>query len=121
MLRCSCALVVLPGGFGTFDELFEVLTLIQTKKIDPLPIVFVGKVYWQPLFQVFERMVSAGTISAADINLVMGYTLITDDVSEAIAHIKANSSHLFRLRGLLPPQARSSSGEFVVAVEDTRP
>ena len=96
MLRYSCALVVLPGGFGTFDELFEVLTLIQTKKIDPLPIVFIGKTYWQPLFDVFERMVAAGTVSVTDLNLVMRHALITDDVDEVPAYIKSNSINLFR-------------------------
>jgi hypothetical protein len=104
MLRCSCALVVLPGGFGTFDELFEVLTLIQTKKIAPLPIVFIGKAYWQSLMGLFEQMVFAGTISAVDKHLVMTHSLITDDVNEALAHIRASSVDLHRFQKQLHPQ-----------------
>ena len=64
------ALIIMPGGFGTLDELFEILTLIQTKKIDrPLPIVLFGKEFWNKLIN-FETLVEFGTISPEDLNLV---------------------------------------------------
>jgi uncharacterized protein (TIGR00730 family) len=66
----SIAYVLMPGGFGTMDEIFEVLTLIQTGKLPPRPIVCMGTDYWKHLGTFLrETMLNAGTISAADIDL----------------------------------------------------
>jgi len=62
------ALVVFPGGFGTLDELFEVLTLVQTSKMHRVPIVLVGQSYWSGVIN-FERLVQEGTVEVADLNL----------------------------------------------------
>lgn len=62
------ALVVFPGGFGTLDELFETLTLVQTKKIKPLPILLFGKSYWQKIIN-FQALVDEGMIDVNDLNL----------------------------------------------------
>ncbi|MBI4603220.1 MAG: LOG family protein, partial [Planctomycetes bacterium] len=59
------ALVVFPGGFGTFDELFETLTLIQTRKIKPMPVILFGKEFWEKAVS-FELLVSEGVISPED-------------------------------------------------------
>jgi len=59
------ALIAFPGGFGTLDELFETLTLIQTRKINPMPVVLVGESYWQKIFDV-EFMVEEGVIDMED-------------------------------------------------------
>jgi len=77
------AMVVFPGGFGTLDELMELLTLVQTQKITkPLPIVLFGKEYWQSVVN-FQAMVDWGTISKKDLDLF----LFTDDVDEAVQHL----------------------------------
>ncbi len=67
-LKRARALVVFPGGFGTLDELFETLTLIQTKKIKPLPVILIGKDYWERLID-FEFLLEQGAIDAKDLNL----------------------------------------------------
>lgn len=62
------ALIVFPGGFGTLDELFETLTLIQTRKIKPMPVLIFGREYWDRIVN-FEALVEEGTISPEDVNL----------------------------------------------------
>jgi len=62
------AMVAFPGGFGTLDELFETLTLIQTQKIDPIPVLLFGEEYWRKIVN-FEAMVEAGVISQSDLDL----------------------------------------------------
>ncbi len=64
-LKRACGLVVFPGGYGTLDELFETLTLIQTRKIEPVPVVFIGKEYWERLID-FEMLEIEGVIDAED-------------------------------------------------------
>ncbi len=67
-LHRAIALVVFPGGFGTLDELFETLTLIQTRKNEPIPVVLVGKEYWSRLID-FKYLVEEGTIDPEDLHI----------------------------------------------------
>jgi len=83
MMRAK-ALVVFPGGFGTLDELFEVLTLVQTGKAKPAPIVLFGSAFWKSLIN-FDALVDQGTISAEDLKLFH----YTDDPAEAWGIIRA--------------------------------
>src|SRR5205085_2510856 len=94
LMKYSYAFVVMPGGVGTMDEMFEALTLIQTRKISEFPVVLMGVEYWQPLLDLLQRMVSAATISADDLNLVK----VTDSVDEAMAHIQKHAIEKFGLR-----------------------
>ena len=81
-VRYSGAFVVLPGGFGTLDELFEALTLIQTKKIRFFPVVLIGSEYWSGLVDwLRESMLAEGNIGADDLSLLR----ITDSVDEAVS------------------------------------
>jgi uncharacterized protein (TIGR00730 family) len=86
LLKYSYAFVVMPGGAGTMDELFEVITLIQTKKIFNFPVILIGKEYFTPLMEFLDRMVKEGTISPEDIDLFF----VTDSIEEAMEHIKVN-------------------------------
>ncbi len=80
LVKYSAAFVVCPGGFGTLDEVFETLTLIQTAKISQFPIVLMGVDFWTPLFDVIrEQFLGEGTISPSDLDLVK----LTDDPKEA--------------------------------------
>ena len=84
MLKYSYAFVVMPGGFGTMDELFETLTLIQTRTIQNFPIVLIGKDYFKEMMEYLDLMVEKGTISKKDLELV----LLTDDADEGMRHIQ---------------------------------
>ena len=78
--------IVLPGGFGTLDELFEALTLIQTKKVTPFPVVLMGTSYWRGLVGwLREQMLEAGNISSEDLVLFQ----LCDDPKEAVDIIDA--------------------------------
>ena len=82
--------VYFPGGFGTLDEFFEIVTLVQTKKIKKIPIVLFGKEYWEPLLAFIENKLyrENGTIDEDDMKL---YTVV-DSVDEAYDYIIANVS-----------------------------
>jgi len=70
-VRYSQGFIVMPGGFGTLDELFEAITLIQTEKIGRFPIILVGKSYWQGLFDwIKDQMLTRGNISPEDLDLI---------------------------------------------------
>ena len=84
LVKYSFAFVVMPGGFGTLDEFFEALTLIQTKMIDEFPIVIFDKEFHQKLNEHIELMRKSGTISDQDKQLF----LFTDSIDEAVEYIK---------------------------------
>ncbi len=84
LIKYSYAFIILPGGFGTMDEFFETLTLVQTASIAKFPIVIYGKEYYKDLLVMLEGMAVKQTISPDDLQLV----LLTDDIDEAIGHIR---------------------------------
>ena len=107
LLKYSYAFVVLPGGFGTLDELTEALTLIQTSKIAQFPVVLMGRDYWQHFLGMCDRMIDAGTISAHDLDLM----LVTDSVDEAMAHIEQRAVVKFGLTRSRRPKPSILLGE----------
>jgi uncharacterized protein (TIGR00730 family) len=106
LVKYSFAFVVMPGGFGTLDELFEALTLIQTRKIKNFPVVVLGKDYWRSLEQLTKDMADVGSIDVKDLELL----LITDSLEEAMAHISKYSIERFKLRQR-PPERTWILGE----------
>ena len=99
LVKYSYAFVVFPGGFGTLDELFEALTLIQTAKIHDFPVVVMGSDYWQPLQRQLDTMVERGMIAGSDLDLL----LVTDDVERAVSHVQTRSIKRFSLYRQLRP------------------
>ena len=95
LIKYSYAFVVMPGGFGTLDEFFEALTLVQTKKISSFPIVIFDKEFHQKLMDYVEILKQKNTISPLDLGLYM----VTDNIEEAVTYIKNNTIERF---GLLP-------------------
>jgi uncharacterized protein (TIGR00730 family) len=86
-VKYAQAFVVLPGGFGTLDELFEAVTLVQTKKVTRFPVILMGTAYWSGLIDwVRSTLLADGKVNAADLDLIQ----VTDDVDEAIQIIVAS-------------------------------
>ena len=84
LVKYSDAFVVMPGGFGTLDEVFETAVLIQTGKIEKFPIIIMGREFWEPMREFIDRsLIEGGTISPEDLDLIH----VTDDPDEAIAII----------------------------------
>jgi uncharacterized protein (TIGR00730 family) len=85
-VKYARAFVVLPGGFGTMDELFEALTLVQTRKVTQFPVVLMGASYWRGLLDWLRgSMCADGKISPEDLDLIH----VTDEVDEVVAHIRS--------------------------------
>ncbi|MBC7802735.1 MAG: TIGR00730 family Rossman fold protein [Candidatus Parcubacteria bacterium] len=85
------AMIVFPGGFGTLDELFEVLTLVQTKKMSkPMPVVLFGTEYWKEVID-FDAMVRHGTISPEDVNIVHRTDSVDDAYEWVVAQLTARA------------------------------
>jgi uncharacterized protein (TIGR00730 family) len=84
-VKAAEAFVVLPGGWGTNDELFEALTLLQTEKVRHFPVFLLGSEHWRPFFDWGERLVQQGMIAADDLELVS----LTDEPDEAVQSVAA--------------------------------
>ena len=85
-MKYSVAVVAYPGGFGTLDEISEALTLVQTNKVNRVPVVFVGKSFWSPLIDWLKNtLLEQGMISAGDMDLFY----LADNADEACEYIKA--------------------------------
>ena len=116
LVKYSYAFVILPGGAGTLDEMFEAITLIQTRKMKNFPVVIMGTDYWDEILPFIDKMAKAGMIAPSDLELVHA----TNSVDDAIAHIRIHAIERFGLhaarrvrrhwrwlgeRGLPPPIA----------------
>lgn len=94
LIKYSYGFIVMPGGVGTMDELFQALTLIQTKKVINFPIVLIGSAYYKDVAELFDKMSEEKTINEYDKKLF----LITDSIEQAMAHIKEHAVEKFNLK-----------------------
>lgn len=96
-VKYASAFVIMPGGFGTLDELFEALTLIQTKKIFEFPVILVGSEFWGGLVDwILTSPIRVGTLSKEDLN----YFSLTDDPDEVVRIIKEGYEKVRRSRAI---------------------
>ena len=86
-LKYTSAVIIMPGGFGTMDEMFETLTLVQTQKVESLPLILMGKAYWQGLLKWLDASMREqhGYASSEDLDLIK----VTDDPYDAIEFVNA--------------------------------
>lgn len=112
-VKYAQAFVILPGGFGTLDELFEALTLVQTGKVTTFPVILLGTAYWNGLVEwIRGSAVASGKVSARDLDLLT----LTDDVDEVVRIIAAaDAAHT----GARPPADRDRYMSFVTRRDDT--
>lgn len=94
LYKYSFAFVVLPGGYGTLDEFFEAITLIQNNKIDHFPVILFGTQYHKKLYEHILNLVEYGTIKKSDLNLF----LLTDSMEESLKFIEENAIVKFKLK-----------------------
>lgn len=94
LLKYSYAFIVLPGGYGTLDEFFETLTLIQTGIINDFPVVLMGSDYYEPVDNMIAKMIEEGTISPSDRKLIK----FTDNIDEAMMHIQSYIDKNYNIR-----------------------
>jgi uncharacterized protein (TIGR00730 family) len=84
-LKYAVAFIMLPGGFGTLDECFEAITLIQTKKMKPFPVILVDSSYWNGLIEwIREKLLTSGTITKEDMNIFK----VIDEPEEIVEYVK---------------------------------
>ena len=103
LVKYSYAFIAMPGGFGTYDEVFEAATLIQTGKIKHFPIVLVGREYWEPLIEVMRNtLLAEATIDSADLDILY----ITDSPEEAATHVREVAIEKFGLKYTAVQEAR---------------
>jgi uncharacterized protein (TIGR00730 family) len=107
LAKYSYGFITLPGGVGTLDELFEMLTLVQTGKVTDFPIVLMGRAYWQPLLEMLATMRQAGTIDPIDHQRLF----VTADAEEAVTHVRNVVTRRFGLRLGVARQPRRILGE----------
>jgi hypothetical protein len=99
LVRYSCAFVLLPGGFGTLDELFEALNLRRTHRLEPFPVILVGSDFWSGLLDwLCEAAVSAGTLAQEDVDRIS----VTDDPVEVVREVRECHATLCRRLGVEP-------------------
>ena len=107
LVKYSYAFVVMPGGFGTLDELFEAATLVQTRKIESFPLVLVGTAYWKPLLDFVQgTLVRAGTIAPEDAHL-----LTPTDSPEVVEGMVRNAPDKHRVEIAVRPRQVRLFGE----------
>jgi len=108
LVKYSYAFVVMPGGFGTLDELYESLTLVQTGKIRHFPLILMGVEFWTPMMDFLrERLLKEGTIAADDLALVT----LTDSPDEAVAAIQGGMDKFYQVAETGKPKRRWLLGE----------
>jgi uncharacterized protein (TIGR00730 family) len=99
LVKYSHAFIAMPGGLGTLDEVFEILTLIQTGKVSEFPVILMGKAYWAPVLEfMFETMQEQRTVTADELE----HLIVTDEPEEALVHIRRSAQRHF---GSLRPPA----------------
>jgi len=99
LVKYSCAFIIMPGGLGTLDELFEAATLIQCRKIGPFPLVLMGSKFWQGMRHWFQDMMEEGVFGRDE----LGFAHVTDSPKEAVEFV-LNGLHP-NVRARLKPQA----------------
>lgn len=105
--KYSYGFVIMPGGFGTLDEMFEALTLIQTRKVRNFPVVVMGLEFWKEMRALIDHMVKGSTISPEDVDLICW----TDSVEAAVAHLQERAVKQFGLRRETIPHYSRILGE----------
>lgn len=113
-LKYAQGFIVMPGGFGTFDELFEAVTLVQTHKVTQFPLVLVGKDYWGGLLEwIRSTALKHGTISDVDLDIIY----LTDDPAEAVRHVVERAHQIAAEQAALLAAAAAERASAEAAVD----